>query len=267
MKQSTENQNYDLFKISISFILLILIIILLFLDNREILVQSQPIHEQEIYETLDDFYITTPTVEAGRVEESAKTPEFLPAFPEPQNLFSLEERTKKLLDSQGKAIYQMNEGGTMWVPIIPESLISGNNLTLRENWELINIDGDSVFTWDSDTYSWIPSVKDHIEGGEPQLPLGDCPGALAPRLVSGGKAKVISNLNFRSSPGLYKNNWIRTNPVGTILVVLGDTECTSYDFGSYRWWKVEMENGDVGWSAEGSATGSWYFLEPYDPSN
>jgi len=94
------------------------------------------------------------------------------------------------------------------------------------------------------------------------VPIADCPEALPSRITPGGQVQVIRNLNFRTSPDLYKDNWVTTMLPGTKLSVLGDTTCANYDFGSYLWWQVEREDGSVGWSVEGAATSPNYFLEP-----
>jgi hypothetical protein len=35
-----------------------------------------------------------------------------------------------------------------------------------------------------------------------------------------------------------------------------------YWTGAYLWWQIRLPDGRVGWSAEGSLHGSFYFIEP-----
>jgi len=90
---------------------------------------------------------------------------------------------------------------------------------------------------------------------------GDCAAAIPSRLSVGMKARVISNLNFRSSPGI-ENNLLRVNPVGTQLEVISGPVCTPFGKGAYLWWEVRSADGATGWSAEGTLEGKSYFLEP-----
>jgi hypothetical protein len=68
-------------------------------------------------------------------------------------------------------------------------------------------------------------------------------------------------LNFRSSPGI-QNNWLLTNIPGTKVEVIGGPECTPHSIGAYVWWQIKLPDGQIGWSAEASQYGSFYFLEP-----
>jgi hypothetical protein len=77
----------------------------------------------------------------------------------------------------------------------------------------------------------------------------------------GGKARIISNLNFRSSLGIAEN-LIRVNPVGMELKVIGGPECIPYQGSAYAWWNLEMPDGQQGWSAENLLNGSAYYLAP-----
>ena len=82
------------------------------------------------------------------------------------------------------------------------------------------------------------------------------------RLQVGLRATILRRLNFRSSPGI-RNNWILTNISGTQVEVIGGPECTRYqNGGAYLWWQIRLPNGMEGWSAEASAFGGFYFMEP-----
>jgi hypothetical protein len=55
-----------------------------------------------------------------------------------------------------------------------------------------------------------------------------------------------------------------TNATGTELEIIGGPACTAIGRNAaYQWWQVRRaEDGKVGWSAEASLTGRFYFLEP-----
>jgi hypothetical protein len=89
-----------------------------------------------------------------------------------------------------------------------------------------------------------------------------CPATTRTQLQVGMKAIIRHRLNFRSSAGI-TNNRLQTNPPGTQVDVIGGPACTSYKNGSsYLWWEIKLPNGDIGWSAEASAFGGFYFMEP-----
>lgn len=81
------------------------------------------------------------------------------------------------------------------------------------------------------------------------------------RLQTGMSATILRRLNFRSSPGI-RDNWLRTNIPGTIVEVVGGPECLPHIAGAYVWWQIRLPDGEVGWSAEGSIHGTFYFMEP-----
>jgi len=96
----------------------------------------------------------------------------------------------------------------------------------------------------------------------PSEPGEVCAKLAPPQLQVGMKAIIQRRLNFRSSPGI-KDNWILTNSVGTQVEVVGGPTCTRYEDGiAYLWWQIKLPNGQVGWSAEASAHGYLYFMEP-----
>lgn len=82
------------------------------------------------------------------------------------------------------------------------------------------------------------------------------------QLQIGMKATITHTVNFRSSPAVM-NNWILTNPPGIQVEVIGGPTCTRYkNGGAYLWWQIKLPNGLTGWSAEASAFGKFYFMEP-----
>jgi hypothetical protein len=80
-------------------------------------------------------------------------------------------------------------------------------------------------------------------------------------LQVGTNATILRRLNFRSAPGI-RDNWLLTNIPGTQVEIIGGPECVPYWTGAYMWWQIQLPDGRVGWSAEGSLHGSFYFIEP-----
>jgi len=91
--------------------------------------------------------------------------------------------------------------------------------------------------------------------------LDNCSLAINSRLSVGQAARVLTSLNLRISPGL-EQDIISVNETGMILEIIGGPVCTPYIGRAYVWWQVQNQAGIVGWSAEGSALRSFYFLEP-----
>jgi hypothetical protein len=91
----------------------------------------------------------------------------------------------------------------------------------------------------------------------------DCSMALPTHLKVGDTARVTSNLNMRVDAGISKS-LILTNPSGTQLTIIGGPVCESYQDGAYLWWEVSRSDEQTGWSAEGSLTDRYYFLEPIE---
>lgn len=83
------------------------------------------------------------------------------------------------------------------------------------------------------------------------------------RLQPGMTAVILRRLNFRSSPGI-RDNWLRTNLPGTRVEVVAGPECVPHLSGAYVWWQIRLPAGEVGWSAEGSIHGTFYFMEPVE---
>jgi hypothetical protein len=88
-----------------------------------------------------------------------------------------------------------------------------------------------------------------------------CSLALESRLEVGMTVTVKTNLNFRVSPGL-DQEILLVNIPGNRLEIIGGPICIPHLDGAYMWWQVQRMDGDVGWSAEGSLTRIYYFLEP-----
>lgn len=95
-----------------------------------------------------------------------------------------------------------------------------------------------------------------------RVPLTACEAVQSrSRLGQGMKATILRRLNFRSSPGIGEN-WLHTNLPGTPVEVVGGPECLPHYTGAYVWWQIRLPDGEIGWSAEASMHGSFYFMEP-----
>jgi len=94
---------------------------------------------------------------------------------------------------------------------------------------------------------------------EPEI----CSLALTSRVAVGEFVQVRTNLNLREAPGL-DQEIILTSITGVRLEIVGGPVCTPHLDGAYRWWNVRRPDGVVGWSAEGSSTQIFYFMEPVD---
>ena len=81
------------------------------------------------------------------------------------------------------------------------------------------------------------------------------------RLQVGMNATILRRLNFRSSPGI-QNNWILTNIPGTQVEIIDGPVCLPHFIGAYLWWQIKLPDGRLGWSAEASLLGRFYFIEP-----
>lgn len=98
-------------------------------------------------------------------------------------------------------------------------------------------------------------------GADQTVSTVDCPGALPSRLSVPGAARILYNLNLRSSPGI-DGNLIRTNVSGIKVEIIGGPQCLSHEEGAYVWWQIRLVDGTVGWSAEGALNDRCYYLEP-----
>lgn len=75
------------------------------------------------------------------------------------------------------------------------------------------------------------------------------------------QATIVRTLNFRSSPGI-GDNWLLTNHPGTQVEIVNGPVCWPYFVGAYVWWQIRLPDGRLGWSAEASLHGTFYFMEP-----
>ena len=121
----------------------------------------------------------------------------------------------------------------------------------------------------SDTPAPLPSPTDSPVIESTGTPIAGVPSIVdvceaatsRSRVQTGRNATILRRLNFRSSAGI-RNNWLLTNIPGTKVEVVGGPECIPHHTGAYLWWQIRLPDGRIGWSAEASLHGSFYFMEP-----
>jgi hypothetical protein len=188
----------------------------------------------------------------------------LPALPQTAVELTLDESQRNLLAPDGRIVYNLDEEYGGWLPVVPQEiqdgLREGDSLEETEGtgWIIQSDQGELLYTWNQDTLTWSEMQTSPPPSG------GDCPVLLQARLQAGGKARVLTNLNMRSSPGI-EDNWLVTNVTGSELEIISGPVCTVQTQGAYRWWEVENAYGQTGWSAEAHESGFYYFLAPLSP--
>lgn len=225
MNSQKSVQKYDRFKLIVALILLVLFIILLLTLRGGVSPASQQVSAEQ------QNAAGVPSKTAAKVAEAASTP-----TPTPVPVTSTSTAT--LLPTPTATLPAPSPTPTL--PPAPTSTP-------------VPTSADSTPTLAPETAMPTPAQA----GAQ-----GDCSAAIVSRLAVGDKARVISNLNLRSSPGLEANNLVKVNPVGTQLEIIGGPTCLVYGGGVYLWWEVRMNDSQTGWSAEGSLEGKTYFLEP-----
>ena len=249
---------YDLFKLIVAVILLVLLLFTF---------PSPPSAESS---TGDAGIVTDPAPVTSSDEVTPSAPSNptgaagLPDFPQAMAELTLDDLNQNLLAPDGRIVYGLDEDNGGWLPVIPQEIKDGLQTgvslvkTDEAGWAIQSDQGEVLYFWDQESLSWSELKT------APQLANSDCPAQLQPRLQTGGKARVLTNLNMRSSPGI-KNNWMLTNITGTELKVLSGPVCTVQIQGAFWWWEVENPSGQIGWSAEAQESGFYYFLEPLSP--
>ena len=102
-----------------------------------------------------------------------------------------------------------------------------------------------------------------VEVADVPAELDSCSLAIDSRLEVGATAVVRTNLNFRAAPGLDEEIQLVHLP-GVRLEIIDGPICIRHLDGAYRWWQVQRPDGATGWSAEGSLTRLFYFLDPVE---
>jgi hypothetical protein len=256
MNSSNSSWRYDLFKL---FVALVLLIVLLQSHSN-----TAPIHLGS--GNVDDETVTPETVpqaddQEPTAPEISEEPE-LPPVPASPVTLSLDGTRHYLLTPDGYPVYVLDDENWQWIPVIPDEIIAGlkDGYTLvqseSEGWIILSDGGKALYSWDQETQTWNALQQSGSDE--------DCPVVLSPHLQAGGKARVLVNLNMRSSPGI-KDNWMLTNTAQTELRILSGPVCVVQEGGAYWWWEVENPSGLRGWSAEAHQGGLYYFLEPVSP--
>ena len=249
---------YDGFKLVVAIILLIIIFGLWMTSTNGKGAPPPPMVEEnaEIAEA-SPTQAPPPTPQPTEaVEEEVK----LPPFPEPSDGLSYDVESGFVVDADGNPLYQLSEDGTGWIPIVPDEMQSMELSAEGEEWILSDDEGKK-YAWDAATHSWVEVPQEEV--AEEAASTVECEGAAPSQLISGGEAEVLSNVNFRSSPGV-GDNWIATLQSGSRLKVLGETACIPYGSGAYLWWLLEREDGSTGWTAEAPITSANYFIQPVE---
>ncbi|MBT3391800.1 MAG: hypothetical protein HN413_15485 [Chloroflexi bacterium] len=268
---------YDGFKLFVAIVLLLMVIALgLTLPKGEVAAPAAPPAETAEVAAAETEVVPVPTEDpeptAEPVETEAPaedvqpTPEVeLPPLPEPSEGLAYDSESGFILDADGNQLYQLNEAGSGWVPVIPDGMADMQLSSEGEyDWVLFDDSYAAQYYWDAETHGWVAvpqeeAVAEEAAPTEEAVVIAECSQASPPRLAPGGQAEVLTNVNFRSSPGI-GNNWVATLLPGEKLNVVGETFCD----GTYLWWQLERENSDIGWTAEAPAAGTNYFLAPVE---
>lgn len=271
--------SYDSFKLIVAIVLLLAVVALgLTLPKGEVAAPAAPpaetaevaAAETEVVPVSTDAPEPTQQPEPVEPETPAEdmqpTPEVeLPPLPEPSAGLAYDSESGFVLDADGNQLYQLNEAGNGWVPVIPGDMTDLQLSSEGEyDWVLFDDSYAAKYYWDVESHAWLAVPQEEVAAEEPApteeaVVIAECSQASPPRLVPGGQAEVLTNVNFRSSPGI-GNNWVATMLPGEQVNVLGDTFCD----GTYLWWQLERENGATGWTAEAPASGTNYFLAPVE---
>ncbi|MCP4139789.1 MAG: SH3 domain-containing protein [Chloroflexi bacterium] len=210
--------------------------------------------EKYVWDAASNSWVAIPAEETEAEIE-------IPSLPEPSEGLSYDAESGFVLDAEGNALYELNEDGTGWVPVIPDEMAS-MQLVSEEDGSFYLSDGENAqYNWDAATHTWVKSADEEVATEEETTIKGDCDGVSPARLKAGEEAEIIRNLNFRSSPGI-GNNWLATFRTGSRVKVLGEARCLPYADGAYRWWKIERADGTIGWSAEAPISETTYFIQP-----
>jgi hypothetical protein len=116
-----------------------------------------------------------------------------------------------------------------------------------------------IYTTPSGTPFTLQSVSGApLAGGQDIQAPQTCGTAPEPRLTVGGMGRMTftdgSLTRVRNAPN---GDIITQVPEGTTFDVLAGPECSN----DFFWWNIRLNNGTVGWSAEGDSDG--YYLEPF----
>lgn len=94
-----------------------------------------------------------------------------------------------------------------------------------------------------------------------QLSPVACANMMPSRLNVGISAQIVENLNMRNAPEI-SAQILQTNPAGMQVKIIDGPVCTPRGQSAYLWWKIRLNTGLEGWSAETPLNNRSYFLEP-----
>jgi len=295
---TAQTKPYDLFKSVVAVILVIIFILLLLRSPQPPVQAALPTTTQlQMASATVAAATSTPLPPATLAATATATAKNLPPFPNASFEWFFNAADSTLVDPQGKGLYRLDAEANIWLPVIPVELEAvlplGYRLSQAESgWIILGENGDSLYRWEADSFSWVklePVVeatatqalggtptptetpKPAAPGATPTPTIAPtatapasivvCAGALPSRLTVGDSVRVTTSLNLRSEPGI-GNNLIGASATNTRLQIVGGPVCLPYEGSAYVWWQVQGPDGQTGWSAEASATGSFYFLEP-----
>lgn len=89
---------------------------------------------------------------------------------------------------------------------------------------------------------------------------------LSTQLQVGNTAVIKNNVNVRTRPNLRSRILLTLTPDTEVEIIEGPVETpveTKYENDTkYLWWRVQLPDGLIGWSAEMSICRQYYFMEP-----
>jgi hypothetical protein len=199
----------------------------------------------------------------------------LPPFPSAEFEWQYDAVSGNLFNPQGTAVYSLDSNKNEWKSLLPSESAptstppppTSTQSPLPSETPLPTAAAQPTATQQPTATPEPTSTPAELSPAaattEPaaQGTSGECTLPAPSRLTAGGKARILSNLNFRSSPEI-GDNLIRVNPAGMELKIIGGPQCVPYQDSAYAWWNVEMPDGQQGWSAENRLNGSAYYLAP-----
>ena len=152
---------YDGFKLIVAIILLVIIIGLWMTSTNG---QGAPVpmadseNMEESVAEPESTQAPAPTPQPEPVEAEME----LPALPEPSEGLSYDIESGFVLNAEDKALYQLDEDGTGWVPVISDDMklmqISSED---GSSWSLSD-DESTKYTWDATSHSWVEIPQEEV---------------------------------------------------------------------------------------------------------
>jgi hypothetical protein len=176
MNARTNTRNYDIFKLIVALILLILLIVLLVRTPVE---KTTPVAVGSAAETVATK-APEPTAKPTSAPEPTEDPMAgLPEIPQIGIDLTYNPEDGNLYSPDGKALFALSDLTGAWEPLIPEdlagSLPEGAKLlqTGDGGWEIVGSDGNPLYSWDLDSFSWQMVSFEEPEIELPPYPQSD----------------------------------------------------------------------------------------------